>query len=286
MNAARPKTTSRTEGQFLSALDEETRRAFNRARPKAKKLTREDWAALPETRRAELRMLHLKARGQAPDSTGGVVANAPARGAFEVVTPQALYPKGEGEFEAKPAGYLGRDRVQIVDAFRVMELQCQRAKAEFLLSPGQVAMGRMYRSLHEAYHGGASPRDSLDFMPGGSGAGLSWIDSRVEMSRRIDLLHRRIGAGLAQRVRRIRPARRGSRVSITDRRLADMVCLEDKTISDVLAAHGWAKHGEIVRLTTLALADILDRMMGPVRGGGAKAVHYGEGPGTVWGEGR
>ncbi len=50
----------------------------------------------------------------------------------------------------------------------------------------------------------------------------------------------RVGTGTAMAVRKIRPPKRGSRVKITDRRLVDMVCLEDKPISAVLRAHGWS----------------------------------------------
>ena len=42
-----------------------------------------------------------------------------------------------------------------------------------------------------------------------------------------------------------------------------MVCLEEKTLAEVLRAHGWAKRGGNVTILQEALAEALNRMMGP-----------------------
>ena len=63
-------------------------------------------------------------------------------------------------------------------------------------------------------------------------------------------------------IRRIRPSQRGSKSIITDKRLVDMVCLEDKDLGQVLSAHGWAVKGEANAALRRALAAALDRMQG------------------------
>lgn len=82
----------------------------------------------------------------------------------------------------------------------------------------------------------------------------------------IKRLRRRIGSGSAMVVRRVRPSSRGSRVTIFDRRLVDMVCLEGRTLSCVLKAHGWSVCGEFVGILSLALKQALDRMSGETKG--------------------
>jgi hypothetical protein len=61
-------------------------------------------------------------------------------------------------------------------------------------------------------------------------------------------------------VRKIRPSKRGSRVNITDRRLVDMVCLEDKPISAVLRAHGWSVSGSTLSCIKQTLSNLLNRI--------------------------
>lgn len=88
------------------------------------------------------------------------------------------------------------------------------------------------------------------------------MDAVLRDREEIMRLRRRIGTGSAVVVRRIRPSKRGSRVSISDCRLVDMVCLEDRVVSDVLKVHGWSVHGETSRAVSKALGRALDRMNG------------------------
>ena len=92
---------------------------------------------------------------------------------------------------------------------------------------------------------------------GGSG---SFIDAVLRDREEIERIRRRIGTGTAMAVRKIRPSKRGSRVNITDRRLVDMVCLEDKPISAVLRAHGWSVRGQTSGAVRQALVEVLERM--------------------------
>ena len=92
---------------------------------------------------------------------------------------------------------------------------------------------------------------------GGSG---SFIDAVLRDREEIERIRRRIGAGTAMAVRKIRPSKRGSRVNITDRRLVDMVYLEGKPISAVLRAHGWITSGHFTKTLCSSLKDVLSRM--------------------------
>lgn len=88
------------------------------------------------------------------------------------------------------------------------------------------------------------------------------MDAVLRDREEIERLRRQIGNGSAMVVRRIRPSKRGSRASISDRRLVDMVCLEDRALSDVLKAHGWSVYGETSQAASKALGRALDRMNG------------------------
>lgn len=225
------------------------------------------------------RIAAVKAKGAVPHSVGREVPEAPARGAFKVVQPMALYPKGDGEFERKPSGHMGRDRMEIADAFDVMEQQVKRAGGSFLLTPTQVAMGRLYRNVVERHDNAGIKCSSLETVGGGGGG--SFIDALLRDRQTIEMLRCRIGQGSCMRVRRIRPSTRGSRRSIQDRRLVDAVCLEGKSVADVLAEHGWSKRGQSIQLVTRALAMALDRMIGPA--GAVMIQSCGDVPGAKFG---
>ena len=98
---------------------------------------------------------------------------------------------------------------------------------------------------------------------GGSGGNGGREEAIFSDLQRLRALHRRIGDGLAKEVRSLRPsATGGKRRAITVRRLVDMVCLADATISDVLEAHGWAKKGPAPKALRDTLGATLDRMQG------------------------
>ncbi len=86
------------------------------------------------------------------------------------------------------------------------------------------------------------------------------MDRVLRDKAEIERLRRRIGDGTAMVVRRIRPSKRGSRVNITDRALVDMVCLEDRSLSEVLRAHSWVLNGTTTQAVLAALGDALERM--------------------------
>lgn len=229
------------------------------------------------------RIAEVKAQGFVPLECGPEIPAAPARGRVGVFEATALYPKGESDFEMKPAGYMGRKTLQIADVFDVMNAQAARRKVDQPFNPSQIAMARFYRNLVEKHAVAGVRCSSLESIGGGSGGGGGeYIDAVLRDRDRIELIRGRIGDRSAMVVRRIRPSKRGSRVSIFDRMLVDSVCLKDQTIGQVLRAHGWSVQGRPIKALLVALADSLDRMMGPVRGGSLSACRFGDGPGSIW----
>lgn len=222
------------------------------------------------------RIAEVVARGIVPDACGPDIPAAPARGAFQVFRPMTIVPGSAGT--AVPAGYRApgegafRAAIRRADVFDMMErdarLAHERAGADtpFVapFTPAQVQMGRDYRDLTERHAAGGVRCASLEAGRGGGGSGGEFIDAYVDEGLRLAALHRRIGAGAAISVRRIRPGRRGShaRGIILDRALVDMVCLCDKRLGQVLRKHGWEPDRKLRDALALALAAALDRMLG------------------------
>ncbi|WP_109468846.1 hypothetical protein [Albibacillus kandeliae] len=221
----------------------------------------------------------VKARGAVPDDCGPEIPEAPARGAYQVVRPQKLYPDGRDGYVAKDAGYLGRAALRHADAFDVMRVAAAKRKKPAPFTETQVAMGRHYRDLVER-HASAGIRGSsfTRTRTGGTGQSGAFIDALMQDRQEIDRLLKKIGPGIALEVRRVRPSDRGTRSAIPDRALVDMVCIGDKTISDVLRAHGWSVNGRTVGAASTALGHALDRMVGPTHKPKTAAVHYGDTP--------
>lgn len=224
------------------------------------------------------RMAEVRAMGFVPSEVGPEIPMAPARGPVRMLDMMASYPKGDHDFEMKAAGFLGRKTLQRADSFDVMAAKAARHKKASPFSPAQVAMGRFYRDLVEKHDSAGVKCSSLESLSQRSaGSGSDFMDAVLRDRDRIGMLRKRIGSGSAMVVRRIRPSDRGSRVTIMDRRLVDIVCLEDGTITDVLRKHGWGDDAKLRAALQQALASVLDRMMGPMRRGGASVAHFGSG---------
>ncbi|RBW58424.1 hypothetical protein DS909_06660 [Phaeobacter gallaeciensis] len=211
---------------------------------------------------AELeRVEAVKARGVVPECCGGAIPVAPARGAFRVFEPVGLYPAGEADHVARPSGYRGRKAMQLADAFDVMEAKAARHGKAAPFTPSQVSMGRHYRDLVERYLSAGVRCSSLESVAqSGGSSGGEFIDAVLRDREEIEMLRRRIGSGAAIVVRRHRPSQRGSRSTIFDQRLVDMVCIEELTMTEILKAHKWSVDRKYVRDLKKALADALDRM--------------------------
>ncbi|WP_241525936.1 hypothetical protein [Pseudophaeobacter leonis] len=207
------------------------------------------------------RVAVAKARGAVPEECGDAIPNAPARGAFRVFQPTRLYPDGGDGYVAKPAGYRGRSAIQRADVFDRMAASSARSKKLMPLTPAQVAMGRHYRDLVERHACAGLKCSSIEAIrSGGSGRGGDFMDAVLRDREEIERLRLRIGTRSAMVVRRIRPSKRRSRTSIRDRRLVDMVCLEDLGVTEALKAHGWSVYGLTVQAASKALGQALERM--------------------------
>lgn len=217
------------------------------------------------------RLAEVKARGDVPEACGPEIPEAPARGAFRLVQLKRLYPDGADGYQIKDAGHLGRAAICNADVFDRMAASAARARKPVPLSPGQISMGRHYRDLVERHACAGLKCSSVEAArSSGSGRGGDFMDALLRDREEIDRLRRRIGAGVAMEVRRVRPSERGTRVAIADRRLVDMVCLEDMHLADVLQVSGWVPAGQRasgkhIKALQAVLAAALDRMTGPVR---------------------
>ncbi len=212
-----------------------------------------------EARRAEVRRIDAILSQATPPADVGPVPVAPARGAQRIVTDYVALPGGMRRA-------VGR-RLEAADVFDLMLAQAQRrhgdSAARFVppVSPGQIAMARHYRGLVERHDAGGVRCASLEAGRSG-GSGGEFIDAYLAVGRESDGLRARIGDGSALVLRRVRPSDRGSVVTVSDRVLVDMVCLQDRTLDAVLMAHGWAVKGAHRQALRLALAAALDRMQG------------------------
>ncbi|WP_423212264.1 hypothetical protein [Paracoccus yeei] len=198
-----------------------------------------------------------------PEECGWLIPSAPARGAFEVFMPQAMVQGSDGKWARQPTGHAGRHAVRSADVFDRMLVSARRRKQAAPLTPGQVAMGRRYRDLAELLSSDGTKLSRLDASFGGGDSG-GWMDRRLELSDQVRRIHRAIGNGMALSVRRIRPSNRGAdqRGPIMDRVMVDMVCLEGRTLDQVLVAHGWTPDGRTRKAVWEALCGALDRMIG------------------------
>ena len=211
----------------------------------------------------------IKAGAAVPDICGPRIVAAPARGGFVVehqvtMVPNGVDAHGLDKWAAALTGYGHRANVRGTDVFDRMIAQALRRKRAPALTPGQMAIGRRYRDLVEALSADGCSLSSLEGSSGGSGDDGGWMDHRLQMADERDRLRRRIGNGCAMPIRRVRPSDRGPnpRGPIMDRVLVDMVCLSDKSLDDVLRAHGWQRDGRTRKAIAQALSAALDRMIG------------------------
>lgn len=231
----------------------------------------ERFAALPEAER----IAKVKAAGSVPDACGPEISPAPARGGVQAVNFVMLYPDGEGGYKPQAAGFQGRKALRVTDAFDAMAVAAIKAGGRPAFNAGQVAIARHYAALHERHACAGVKCSSLEAQGGGSGNG-GFMDAVIADAQELAALRARIGGGIAKPVRRQRPTVTGSRKAIFDRALVDQVCLEGRTIGEVMQAHGWACKGQLRGLLQKALANALDRMRRAHSGAGI--VSTTEGP--------
>lgn len=224
----------------------------------------------PAMRDERARLDSILDDARAPERCGPEIIPAPGRGPMLAFAPIGMVPQGRDGWRVDHVGYRGRDAARRADVFDVMEDQARRRArdgqaAAALFSPGQIQMARFYRTMTERHDAGGVRCVSLEALrqPGG-GRGGEFIDAFVDEGRRLAAIHRRIGAGVAMAVRRVRSSMRGGAGAsiITDRQLVDAVCLHDMTLGAVLRAHGWSNDSKHRAALRAALCAALDRMQG------------------------
>lgn len=217
----------------------------------------------------------VRALGRVPDGSGSEIPDAPARGPVRQFMPMKAYPDGDNGHKFKPAGHLGRKAIRHEDAFDLMADGAAKNKKPSPFTPAQVQMGRDYAALYEKHQCAGVRCSSMEAATdGGGGGGGDYIDAVLADGERLAVLQRRIGGGMAKVIRRRRPS--DGRIEIADRRLVDAVCIGDLTLTEVLIKNGWPKTGRNVADLAVALAEVLDRMAGPVRAPRSASVMYGQ----------
>jgi len=225
----------------------------------------------------QARIATARGLGHVPDGSGPEITEAPARGPVVQFMPRATYPDGEDGYTVKDAGYQGRKALRHADAFDVMTAKAASKKKPAPFTPAQVAMGRLYATLYEKHQSAGVRCSSLEAMPqSGGGSGGEYIDAVLRDRERLKVMLSRIGRNAAMVVRRQRPSQRGSKLNISDLRLVHAVCVEEKTMTDILKEHGWANRGGSIDALTRALREALDRMNGAGRADRGGAVIYGQ----------
>ena len=189
---------------------------------------------------------------RSPGECGPDIVDAPARGEVVLWRPVEMAPVGEDGWEAREAGWRGRAAMRRADVFDRMWDRAARQGRAMALSIEQVEAGRAYAGLVERLSAAGVGCQRWDDVGGGGGA---WIDAVIADRRRLERMRGQL-AGVALAV-----SRRGrGRIDVRVRDLVDLVCVEDRDMSGVLRAHGWAAKGAHRRVLTEALGAALDKM--------------------------
>lgn len=214
------------------------------------------------------RMAEIRAAAEAPVSCGWDMPAAPARGPVKTFQPVEMRPKGSDGWAPQQTGYRGRDALRRADAFDVMIAQASRrasSRQNLFVPPftaGQMSIARDYATLVERLEAGGMRCISLEVQSQArAGGGGEFIDAYVRDSRRLDAMRDAIGDGYAieaQRASPFRDRRRAFRI----RRMVDLVCIRQWTLSHVLGGFGWSRSTRNLDVVREALCAALDRMQG------------------------
>lgn len=205
------------------------------------------------------RLASIRATAMPPEACGPDAPLAPARGKVVPVTPWAMLPTADG-YDLQHAGFRGRDAHRAADIFDRMQDQYARAGGKgALFTRAQLATARHYAALAER-HAARGVRcisaEAMQRAGSGGGGGRDFADLLLAEAQRLARMTDAVGPGVAMAPRRSGRDRR----AIPLRALVDQVCLQDRSIDQVLAAHGWSAWGDARRTLTSALAAALDRM--------------------------
>lgn len=228
-----------------------------------KRFNRDGLARLEAERRRCDAMLE---RAAPPEACGDAIPAAPARGPMTTWAPREVQRTEAGNWREVRAGYAGRSGARRADAFDRMTADAKRAQAKArsgFVAPftiGQVEAGRAYAALVERVEASGVKLSSVEGIGASGGGGGQREAAVLDDVRKLKRARGRIGNGLAKEAVR-KGSARGPR-SITVRILVDMVCLHDRSLSQVLQRHGWASKGTHREELRVALRAALDRLHG------------------------
>lgn len=214
---------------------------------------------LPPATEAD-RLEAIRAAALPPESCGPDMPAAPARGPVKAIQPLSMVRTEEG-YDLRHTGFRGRDAARVRDVFDEMADQARRAGGFDPFTLRQKDTARAYAALVERHSARGLKGRSIETMTGGGG---SWGDGGalvriLQEGEKITKMRAAVGDALALEVRR---ARKPGRTAIRLIDLVDAVCLEGRTISDVLGRFGWAAFGKARADAQDALASALDAMAG------------------------
>jgi hypothetical protein len=224
----------------------------------------DEWRSAQPAARLEA----VRLRGAVPAGCGfdGAIPTAPARGPVEVFSPREVMQTEAGNFRIVRTGYMGATALRRADAFDVMEAQAARqAKARNkdhrpLFTTAQVEAGRTYGHLAERHDARGARCSSIEAQSRGAGGG-SYIDAVVAEGQRLERMRAAIGDGWAMTIQRTSP-HGDVRRAIRARTLVDMVCIEGKTVAEVLERFGWNRSVKYLAPLRVELSAALDRLHG------------------------
>ena len=229
----------------------------------ARRLGIADPAEVTQAHRDELTRRLLASRAKVPlVCDRNEIVSAPARGPVLTFYPREVVITDAGNVRSQRAGRYAAMKVQ--DAFDKADVQAWRRKQPAPYTTGQRYAGREYADLFMRCQSSGLKLSQLTGSGGGGGmAGVS--EAVLADMQRLGWLHRRIGAGAALVVRRVRPSRRGGSGvkrarNIADADLVRMFCVDAETLGGVLVAHGWSDYRENKKVLHVALSAALDRM--------------------------
>jgi hypothetical protein len=208
------------------------------------------------------RVAVMKAAATPPVKASPVIIPAPARGPTKVVQLRETVATENGP-RVRRTTVDGFHPVQAADAFDQMELQARRRKADgpALFSLLQVEAGRAYAALAERCAAEGLRCSSVEGGRGGAPGGQrDWIDGVIQRSDALTRMQVAIGNGVALSPRGAQAhADRGRKV-IRVRDVVDGVCIEGRTLSEVLDRYGWAAKTTSIGTLRVVLIAALDRM--------------------------
>lgn len=208
------------------------------------------------------RILEIKAQSTAPTECGeAIVSMAPARGSIEVFREVEMFETGSGEMVPRSTGFAGFSALRRRDAFTRMIDQSKRSKSGDIFTPAQLVIARHYAGIVERHSAGGMKGSSNEARTDKSAdGGGGFMDAFCAEGDEIRALRRRIGSGFAVQIQRKRNSETSRRRALPVRDLVDGVCLQEKTISEILRAYGWAKDAARLKIARKSLCEALDRM--------------------------